>query len=68
MTQEVPSKAPGSERAAWPKRCACGAEWCAATWQHLPYVGRMDYDGVDPLELRTCLCSSTLAVKVSRGG
>lgn len=48
-----------------PKHCACGASYAGTEWLKLPYVGVID-DGVDRLELRTCPCSSTIAIELEQ--
>jgi hypothetical protein len=51
----------------WPKKCACGHEISEAEWETLHYVGLQkvpaDY-GIPDLELRNCVCGSTIAVAV----
>ena len=46
-------------------RCSCGCHYTAEQWRQLPFGGiqRMDGIGLD-LELRHCVCSSTLSVPV----
>jgi hypothetical protein len=46
------------------KRCGCGCEYTPEQWQALPYVGVMR-DDVEALELRNCVCGSTLAVEMT---
>ena len=41
------------------KSCGCGREYTLAEWEQLPYVVRDKDAG---LELRDCVCSSTLAL------
>jgi hypothetical protein len=48
----------------WPKVCACGSTYSARGWSSLELVGEHD-DGVDLLELRNCVCGSTLAVAIA---
>lgn len=55
----------GSDEPRFPKRCGCGAVWTELTWPSLPLVGILDPDGEEPLELRTCRCRSTIAVRVA---
>jgi hypothetical protein len=43
------------------KVCGCGRPYTAAGWARLPRVGVQD-DGVERLELRNCLCGSTICV------
>lgn len=49
-----------------PKRCACGASYNAAGWADLKYKGRMRQKDAPTLELRDCVCGSTLAVEVPK--
>ncbi len=42
---------------------ACGATYGVDAWRALPYAGRIS-DPEETLELRNCLCGSTLAVIV----
>ncbi len=44
------------------KTCGCGRAFTAAAWARLPYVGIM----AGCLEMRNCLCGSTIAVKHGR--
>jgi len=48
----------------FPKACLCGLSYDAASWARLRLVGR-SADDVEVLELRDCVCKSTLAVLVS---
>lgn len=43
------------------KVCGCGMPYTAAGWNRLLLVGEMD-DGVDRIEIRQCVCGSTIAV------
>jgi len=49
--------------APWKKKCSCGRAYTLEEFQKLPYVGRMDKDedGDKKLELRNCVCRSTIA-------
>lgn len=49
----------------WPKRCGCKREHSAADWSRLPYCGELD-DGEAILEMRHCVCGSTIAVECER--
>lgn len=47
-----------------PKRCrCCGASHDAVSWAALPWVGAFD-DEMARLDLRNCVCGSTIAVEV----
>lgn len=52
-----------------PKTCACGRVYPPSLWRALPLVGYcaagLDGDDTRGLELRNCLCGSTLAVEVT---
>jgi len=55
------------------KRCACGLDYTAEEWSRLPLVGYYDDDALDAehpqattLELRNCMCHSTLTVEKPR--
>ena len=51
-------------RGVWPKTCGCGRTWTREQWRDLPFVARTpDHEG-GLLEMRTCMCRSTLAVHV----
>lgn len=43
------------------KECGCGLRYTRAQWETLEYVGKHP-DPVEPLELRNCICGSTIAV------
>jgi len=45
------------------KTCSCGKRYSSGTWKLLPYVGVHD-DGVERLELRNCVCGSTIAIEL----
>ena len=48
----------------WPKQCGCGEVWSRAEWPELPPIGRY-LAGTDGwIELRTCVCGSSLVVGV----
>lgn len=47
------------------KVCGCEREYTAADWRCLPLVGRQDDGDGGYLELRNCVCRSTIAVEVS---
>jgi hypothetical protein len=49
----------------WPKTCACGASFREEEWAKLPFAGRVPDNEGDSLEMRTCKCGSTLAMRVS---
>ena len=44
------------------KQCACGAVYTPGEWLSLKYVGQMDDGDGGWLELRNCVCGSTIAV------
>lgn len=51
------------------KTCSCGRKYTRAQWRKLRYVGRIhvpaDEEGpADDLELRDCVCQSTISVRV----
>lgn len=48
------------------KVCGCGAVYDATSWRALPYVGVQRLDDEPDLELRNCVCGSTIAVPVPR--
>lgn len=57
----------------FPKACHCGRSYDAAAWVALPLVGYYDDDVLDPdhpkattLELRNCVCRSSLSVELPR--
>ena len=47
----------------WPKACRCGASWSGEEWKTLVLVGYADGGEDGELELRNCVCGSTLAVQ-----
>lgn len=51
----------------WISRCACGATYRhEKEWQALSYVGVMDFDTREVLELRNCIaCGSTISRRSS---
>lgn len=44
------------------KQCACGRSYTATTWRWLRKVGLMDDGAGGILELRDCVCRSTVAL------
>lgn len=49
------------------KACSCGRVYSPAEWLKLPLVGIQTFEGDDAppaLELRNCICKSTMAVEV----
>ena len=51
---------------AWPKACACGRSYSAEEWLELPAGGRMALsDEEGDIDLRHCVCLSTISVLVS---
>jgi hypothetical protein len=55
----------GKTQRAIVKSCACGLNFTAHEWALLALVGTM-MDPVESIELRNCLCGSTIAVEVPR--
>lgn len=53
---------------AWPKICGCGVVHYPGVWTELSFVGFMDDCDGGRLELRNCVCRSTLAVEVEASG
>jgi len=50
----------------WPKICACGVAYSEEAWRGRPFVGLLSLsDDEPPLELRHCVCGSTIAVAAS---
>lgn len=50
------------------KHCDCGAGYTKECWADLPYLGRLQAFGdMAAIELRNCVCGSTIAVKVDDG-
>ena len=47
----------------WPKRCGCGASWWPTRFRSLESVGIWRVDDEEELELRNCVCGSTIAVR-----
>jgi hypothetical protein len=45
----------------FPKTCGCGAVYRTVSWRKLPFVG-FGGDDVEALELRNCVCGSTIAI------
>lgn len=51
----------------WPKVCACGHAISEEEWETLRYIGIQSVPpsfGMPDLELRNCVCGSTIAVVV----
>jgi hypothetical protein len=51
----------------WPKTCACGHIISEIEWETLRYVGVQKVPpafGMPDLELRNCVCGSTLSIAV----
>lgn len=46
------------------KQCRCGATYTHDEWNDLPLVGAMTDGGDGWLELRNCVCSSTIAIEL----
>jgi hypothetical protein len=47
----------------WPKACRCGRSWSRDEWATLVFVGYTDGGEDGELELRNCVCGSTVAVQ-----
>ena len=45
----------------WPKRCSCGRSYGRSEWARLPFVGKAS-DSQCHIELRNCVCGSTIAM------
>jgi hypothetical protein len=43
------------------KVCGCGRQYSKSNWEELPLCGVTD-DGVERIELRQCVCESTIAI------
>lgn len=48
------------------KVCACGRSFTRSTWSALPFVGTADNgrERGELLELRNCLCGSTISIAI----
>lgn len=53
----------GSGSSAVVTTCSCGRTYTAETWAELRYAGLWSVDGTH-LELRHCVCRSTIGVRV----
>lgn len=62
-----PCKGTGLRAITAAKRCGCGKAYDTRTWEDLTFVGFME-DEVEIIELRNCVCGSTLAMVVVEGG
>lgn len=48
------------------KTCSCGRSFSREQWSQLDFVGIWKLDEFEiPLELRNCLCGSTIAIKIA---
>lgn len=52
----------------WPKACRCGEVWSRGEWPELPPIGRYLAGADGWIELRTCVCGSTLVVAANELG
>lgn len=54
--------------ASWLKECSCGRSYDAVAWAALPFVAEIDNgrDAGEHIELRDCICGSTLARELGR--
>lgn len=50
---------------AWPVRCACGKQYAEERWETLRLVGRQASTDELELEMRICVCGSTISVRVA---
>ena len=50
----------------WPKSCGCGETWSEAEWAELPLVGHYLAGRDGWIELRTCVCGSTMVIEATR--
>jgi len=65
ISDPVDDTIPAPTLAAEPfKTCTCGASYTREGWAALDYVGPQ-VDDVEALELRLCICGTTLAVVVA---
>jgi hypothetical protein len=53
-----------SPASGWPKRCRCGEEWSREHWPELPLSGRYLAGRDGWIELRTCVCGSTMSIEI----
>ncbi len=49
------------------KTCGCGRSYTLEQWRKLPWVGEWK-DEVETLELRNCVCKSTIAIEINKDG
>jgi len=49
------------------KTCKCGRRYSDEDWKKLELVGLQDGGDDDVLELRNCVCNSTIAVELREG-
>jgi hypothetical protein len=49
----------------WPVACACGRAYTQEQWTTLRLVGAQDDEDAE-LEMRVCVCGSTISVTVRR--
>lgn len=47
------------------KQCQCSAVYTHLEWSYLPLCGHMDDGDGGQLELRHCVCMSTIAIQVA---
>ncbi len=52
----------GGEAAPVIKRCSCGRQYTRGTWRMLQFKGVQDIGDGTRLEMRNCLCRSTIAI------
>lgn len=64
LAEQLADTLPPHTEPQFPKRCACGRTYDAETWKALRYVGAMPDGAGGALELRDCVCHSTIAIEV----
>lgn len=64
---ERPNLCPTCERAGVYKKCKCGHAYTRETWGALDYAGEQPAEDGEVLELRNCVCGSTLAIVLVEG-
>lgn len=63
MAPSTPEPNVEAPKSRWPMTCTtCNEEWPRETWSELPPIGRYDAGRDGWIELRSCVCGTTLAV------